>query len=250
MPRIDVYLIANARFHDTDYARLELLKLLAEDGEVRVRVAESFADTEAIAAADALITYTCDLRPQPAEEEALRAFVAGGGRWVALHATNALLDFGPEGIVAPRICDTFMDTLGSRFISHPPIQPFQVTVSAPDHPLVAGIEPFEASDEIYLCEYAPEGVTPLLETRFSGAFEAGYVENDWPDDDPRLIAYLRELGEGAVFYLTLGHSCSKYDMQPLVEEAPIVRGSWEHPAFRELLRRGLAWATAPARAGA
>ena len=185
----------NARFHDTNFARLELLKLLAEDDDVWVRVGESFADTEAIRASDVLVTYTCDLRPEPEEEEALRAFVEGGGRWLALHATNALLDFGPEGIIAPRICDTFMDTMGSRFISHPPIQPFQVTVSAPDHPLVAGIEPFEASDEIYLCEYT-DGITPLLETRFSGTFEAGYVENDWPDDDPRLIAYLRELGAG------------------------------------------------------
>ncbi|MXW25586.1 MAG: ThuA domain-containing protein, partial [Dehalococcoidia bacterium] len=118
MPRIDAYLVANARFHDTDFARLELLKLLHEDDDVRVRVAESFADTEGVRAADILVTYTCDLRPEPEEEEALRAFVEGGGRWVALHATNALLDFGPEGIIAPRICDTFMETLGSRFISH------------------------------------------------------------------------------------------------------------------------------------
>ena len=213
MPRIDACLIANARFHDTDFARLELLNLLAEDGDVRVRVDESFADTAAIRSADLLVTYTCDLRPSASEEAALREFVEGGGRWLALHATNALLDFGPDGIVAPRICDTFMDTLGSRFLSHPPIQPFRVTVSAPDHPLVAGIEPFEASDEIYLCDYV-EGITPLLETCFSGTFEAGYVENDWPDDDPRLIAYTRELGAGAVFYLTLGHTCGKYDMQP------------------------------------
>ncbi len=240
MPRIDAYLVVNARFHDSDFARLELLKLLAENDDVRVRVAESFADEEAILAADLLVTYTCDVRPSASEEAALRRFVEGGGRWMALHATNALLDFGPDGIIAPRICDTFMDTLGSRFISHPAIQPFQVTVSAPDHPLVVGIEPFEASDEIYLCEYA-EGITPLLETRFSGKFEAGYVENDWPDDDPRLIAYLRELGKGAVFYITLGHACGKYDMQPLREETEVVRGSWELPQFQELLRRGLSF---------
>ena len=248
MPRIDAYLVVNARFHDSDFARLELLKLMAEYEDVRVRVAESFADTEAILAADFLVTYTCDVRPTAEEEAALRRFVEGGGRWFALHATNALLDFGPEGIVAPRICDTFMETLGSRFISHPAIQPFQVTVSAPDHPLVAGIEPFEASDEIYLCQYS-EGITPLLETRFSGTFEGGYVENDWPNDDPRLIAYLRELGEGAVFYLTLGHACGKYDMQPMQEETEVVCGSWELPQFRELLDRGLSWAVEGATAG-
>lgn len=249
MPRIDAYLVANARYHDTDFARLELLKLLGEDDDVRVRVAETFADEAAIVGSDLLVTYTCDLRPSASEEAALRRFVESGGRWLALHATNALLDFGEDGVRAPRICDSFMDTLGSRFISHPPIQPFQVTVSAPDHPLVAGIEPFEASDEIYLCEYV-EGITPLLETRFSGTFTASYVENEWPDDDPRLIAYVRDLGAGAVFYITLGHACGKYDMQPIREETPVLRGSWELPVFHELLRRGLDWAKEPARARA
>ena len=71
MPRIDAYLVVNARFHDSDYARLELLKLLAEYEDVRVRVGESFADEEAILAADFLVTYTCDLRPTTSEEMAL-----------------------------------------------------------------------------------------------------------------------------------------------------------------------------------
>ena len=90
------YLVANARFHDTDYARLELLKLLSEHEDVRTRVAESFADTEVIAKSDFLITYTCDLRPTEEEEVALREFVAAGGRWIALHGTNAILDFTNE----------------------------------------------------------------------------------------------------------------------------------------------------------
>ena len=247
MPRIDAYLVANARNHDTDFARLELLKLLAEDDDVRVRVGETFADTEGIGAADFLVTYTCNLRPQPAEEEALEAFVTNGGRWLALHATNAILDFTPEGIIAPRGYNTFMETLGSRFISHPPIEPYTVAVSNPSHPLVSGIEPFETPDELYLCEYWP-GLAPLLETRFTGSFGGGYIEHDFPDEEPRLVAYLRPLGAGEVYYLTLGHSCGKYDMQPMRDVTPVVRGSWELPVFYELVRRGLEWAKAPARA--
>jgi len=244
--RVDAYLVANAKYHDTDFARLELLKLLAEDTDVRVRVAEDFSDTAAIGAADFLVTYTCDVRPAPEQEEALRAFVERGGRWVALHATNALLDFTPQGISCPRTCDTFMETLGSRFISHPPIQPYRVTVSNPAHPLVAGIEAFEASDELYLCEYSP-GVVPLLETRFTGSFpfRGGYVEHDFPEDTPRLVAYTHRVGAGEVFYLTLGHCCGKYDMQPLRDETAVVRGSWELPVFYELLRRAIAWAKEP-----
>ena len=38
--RIDCVLIAGGKYHDIDFARLELLKLLAEDSRVRVRVFE------------------------------------------------------------------------------------------------------------------------------------------------------------------------------------------------------------------
>ncbi|MDH5238971.1 MAG: ThuA domain-containing protein, partial [Acidimicrobiia bacterium] len=57
---IRAYLVANARYHDTDFARLELLKLLAEHPDIRTRVAEDFSDTAGIGDADLLITYTCD----------------------------------------------------------------------------------------------------------------------------------------------------------------------------------------------
>ena len=238
---VNAYLVVNARYHDTDFARLELLKLLAEDEEVRTRVADSFADSEAIAGSDFLVTYTCDLRPSEAEEAALRNFVSAGGRWLALHGTNAILDFGPKGMFAPRTHDTFMETLGSRFIAHPLLEPYLVTVSDPEHPLVRGFEPFEAGDELYLCEYYGE-VHPLLETRFTGTFHSGYAENEWPDDEPRLVAYTHPVGEGEVLYITLGHCCGKYDMQPIQEIAEVVRGSWENPTFLELLRRGLRWA--------
>ena len=45
---INVYLVCNARFHDTNFARLELLKLLAEHEDIHTHVAGSFSDTETI----------------------------------------------------------------------------------------------------------------------------------------------------------------------------------------------------------
>ena len=168
---IRAYLVANARYHDTDFARLELLKLLAEDPEVRTRVADSFSAVDAIAKSDFLVTYTCDLRPSEREAEALRDFVASGGRWLVLHGTNAILEIGPKGMDCSREHVTFMETLGSRFVAHPPLEPYTVTVSDPEHPLVRGIEPFEVPDELYLCEYYGE-VKPLLETRFTGTFQS------------------------------------------------------------------------------
>lgn len=237
-----VHLVANARYHDTDYARLQLLSLLGEFPDVRTTVAQTFGDTESLAEAQVLITYTCDLRPTPDQEAQLHKFVHDGGRWIALHATNALLDFGPNGVRNAPGHDVFMETLGSRFIAHPRIEPYTVTVSDPEHPLVAGIDPFEATDELYLCHYHPD-VQPLLETRYTGTFGGGYIDNEWPDDDPRLVAYLRPLGDGCVYYLTLGHCCGVHDMRPLQDVAPVVRGSWENPTYIELLRRAINWAS-------
>ena len=114
----------------------------------------------------------------------------------------------------------------------------------PEHPLVAGIEPFSTTDELYCSELHGE-LNVLMQTFYNGT-GGGFVENDWQNDDPRPVMYLHPVGEGEVLYLTLGHARSKYDMQPVMDEYPMVeRGSWEVPAYYELLRRGINWAKEP-----
>jgi len=248
--RIDVYLICNAKYHDTNFVRLELLKLLAEHEDIMVRVAEDYGDIEAINRAQLLITYTCDLCPTPEQQEGLKRFLTSGKRWFALHATNALIEFVGEpfevdGITIPGKADTpnkapmLMEMLGSRFVAHPPIQTLHITVSAPNHPLVQGIEPFEVFDEPYYCEFYGE-IRTLLESRYTGKAE-GYVHEDRDDDDPRPQFYLHPCGAGGVLYLTLGHCRGKYDMQPFMEVCSVERCSWDLPIYYELLRRGIRW---------
>src|SRR5215204_1161079 len=136
-----------------DFARLELLKLLHEHERIRVRVGEDYRDADAIAASDVLITYTCDVIPTDQEQAALERLLARGRRWLALHGTNSILRYAKgRGWEAPRIAPRFMQMLGSQFIAHPPIAPYRVEISEPDHPLVRGLEAFEADDELYLCE--------------------------------------------------------------------------------------------------
>lgn len=239
--RLNCVLVAGGKYHDIDFARLEILKLLAEDDRIRVRVFEDYSHLEAIAAADFLVTYTCDVTPSLTEQEALRAFVERGGRWYALHGTNSILRFLQNGLVdSPRWAPHFMETLGSMFIAHPPIGPYRVTVADPEHELVRGVEPFEATDELYLSEYYGK-LHVLLETEFEGE-ATGFVEANWPKAK-HPVFYLHPVGQGAVLYLTLGHCRGHYDMQPLMDFYPQPeRGSWELPVFYDLLRRGLAWA--------
>lgn len=239
---LSAYLVCGGRWHDFDFARVELLKHLGEHENVRTRVAEDFRDVEALRASDFLLTYTCDLDPVDEEgQKALAEYVVGGKRWFALHGTNSVFEFVEQGVAALRTHSVMMETLGSRFLAHPPIAPYTVHNSQPDHPLVKGIDAFEADDELYLCEYFGE-VQPLLQTRFTGEAR-GFVDRDWPDDDPRLVMYLHPEGRGEVLYLTLGHCRGRYDMRPRVDVYPRVeRCSWELPVFHELLRRGLRWA--------
>jgi hypothetical protein len=234
-------LVCGGRFHDFDYARLELLKHLAADPRVRTRVLDDWSQADAWQDADLLVTYTCDVRATPAQANALARYVEAGGRWLALHGTNSILEFEGMKVSCPRLAPRFMQTLGSQFLAHPPIQPYRVTISDPSHPLVKGIEPFDANDELYLSEFHGP-VKTLLETRFRGK-APGFDPLEWSDDAARPVMYLHDVGKGQVLYLTLGHCRGHYDMQPLIDYYPVIeRGSWELPVYHELLRRGLAWA--------
>jgi type 1 glutamine amidotransferase len=256
---INAYLVCGGLYHDMDYARLELLKLLGEHERIRVRVAEDYRDKSAIAAADFLVTYTCDVIPDAAELESLQAFLSAGRRWLALHGTNSVLKFlKGRGWDAPRTTPEFIAMLGSQFLAHPPIEPYLVEVSDPSHPLVAGLDAFEADDELYLCEYHGDNHA-LLHTRYRGE-APGFVARFWPGgvasggaaaardgedklSERQLVMYLHPHGAGEVLYCTLGHCRGKYDMRPMMAEYPTVeRGSWKLPVYHELLRRGIRWA--------
>ena len=58
--RLDVYLVAGGKYHNIDYARLELLKLMAEQPRLKVEVGSDYSDIDAICSADFIVTYTCD----------------------------------------------------------------------------------------------------------------------------------------------------------------------------------------------
>jgi type 1 glutamine amidotransferase len=149
--RIDAHFIAAGKYHDIDHARLEILRLLAEHPQIRTTVACDYSGLERLHQCRFLITYTCDLMPTPEEAAQLRAWVEKGGKWMALHGTNSILVFTPEGLVdAPETRPDVMEMLGTQFLAHPPIDRFMVEVVNPDHELTRGIADFEVVDELYL----------------------------------------------------------------------------------------------------
>ena len=250
--RIDGYMVVGGKWHDFVSVRLELLKLVAEHEEVRVKVSTNYEDTEAIAASSFLISYTCDVRPSVSAQHAIGDWVRGGGRWMALHGTNSALDGvvvrKPTGVESPRCFPDWAQLLGSQFVAHPVIQPYLVEIADPGHWLVTGIEAFSTiDDELYLSEYHNrEALHPLLHTTWSGD-AAGFQERDWSiatrGTDDHLVMYVKDEGNGAVLYNTLGHCRGHYDMVPVLPYYPkIERGSWDRPEYYELLRRSIRWA--------
>lgn len=238
----DGLLICSGKYHDIDFARLELLALFQEHPHHRIRVEADYRGVEALEATDYLVTYTCEVVPNEAETMALERFVAAGGRWLALHGTNSALGYRKgEGWYARDAAQPFMELVGSQFQAHPPIAPYPVHVTQPLHPLVAGIERFEAQDELYLCDFFGE-YEVLLHAEFNGE-TPGFVRSDWTDGAKRPVMYLKRHGEGEILYFNLGHARGHYDMRPLMDYyETIERGSWPKPEFQELLRRGIRWA--------
>ena len=240
--RLDVYLVAGGKYHNIDYARLEILKLIAEQPRLKVQIGADYSQIDEICECDFIITYTCDVIPTAEQTQRLCDAVSAGKKWFALHGTNSILRFLDDGRVnSPRENEPFMELLGSQFLSHPPIMPYEVQVSDPEHPLVKDIPTFTVDDELYLSVHHGEQTT-LLHTHWSGTTEA-FVDSDWESDEPRPCMYLHPYGEGQVLYLTLGHCRGKYDMQPVMEEYPEPEfGAWKTDEYYELLRRGIRWA--------
>ena len=79
--RKDVFLVCGGKYHDFDFARLELLKLLAEHEGVGFKGGNDYSDVEAMGQADLLVTYTCDEVPDAAGQARLKSHIEEGGKW-------------------------------------------------------------------------------------------------------------------------------------------------------------------------
>ena len=239
--RIDAHFVAAGKYHDIDFARLEVLKLLAEHPQIRTTVGCDYAATERIAACRFLVSYTCDLMPSAEETAAIRTWLEGGGKWLALHGTNSILVFTESGLVdTPNDRGDVMEILGTQFKAHPPIGPFKVEVVNRNHELTRGIEDFEVVDELYLSNTtAPIDI--LMQTRFAGE-ATGFIAGQWEETIVPVV-YTRQIGTGTVSYNALGHCRGHYDLPGMVDFYPNPeKCAWNYAVYYELLRRGISWA--------
>jgi hypothetical protein len=249
--------------HDMNYARLRILSILQERGDVYATLANDYADLARwLPESRMLITYVAGPYPDPAQNDALRKWLAAGGRWLALHGTSG----GKAARVGEHrrqmVKGEYHDTLGCFFLNHPPVRKFRVEVADRSDPITAGLPAsFEVADELYLIELQhPESTKILLTTQLErdpSPRGFGFVyDRDTsllPDGRTRVLGYTRSIGAGAVTYVALGHCHSPLNnVQPFVDasveasgKTPLTfRGSWETSEFERLLRNALEWGCA------
>jgi len=113
--------------------------------------------------------------------------------------------------------------VGGQWVAHPGnIIDYTVNIIKKNDPIVAGLNDFKMHSEQYYMHTDP-GNDVLATTTFSGK----YGDAEWIAGTVMPVAWKRKFGIGKVFYSSLGHVASDFD----VREA------------KEIMRRGMLWAT-------
>lgn len=123
------------------------------------------------------------------------------------------------------MCDAFRNNCGyqmmtgGQFVGHPDgVKDYTVDISAPEDPVVRGLDDFRMHSEQYYMHVDP-GNEVLATTTFDAR------SAPWVNGTVMPVVWKRIWGEGRVFFSSLGH----------------VAADFEVPEAREIQRRGLLW---------
>ena len=111
--------------------------------------------------------------------------------------------------------------VGGQWVAHPGnIIAYRVNITNHDHPITAGLADFDMRSEQYYMHVDP-GNTVLATTIFSAEYDT------WIEGTVMPVVWTRMWGKGRVSYTSLGHVARDFDV----------------PEAREIVRRGMLWAS-------
>jgi type 1 glutamine amidotransferase len=111
--------------------------------------------------------------------------------------------------------------VGGQWVAHPGgVIDYEVNITKQTDPIVAGLKDFKMKSEQYYMHVDPSNEV-LATTTFSS--EHAY----WIKGTVMPVVWKRLFGEGKVFYASLGHVAKDFDV----------------PEVREIVRRGMVWAS-------
>ena len=196
-----LFLGHNSKHHDSARFEPMLAEALAPEGITFTYTPDPNAlNTENLAKYDALMIYANHNTITPEQEKALLDFVAGGKGFLPIHAASYCFRNSPP----------YVALVGAQFQKHGTGE-FTATIVKPDHPVVAGIQPFNVWDETYVHTMHNQDRTVLMER----VDDVGREPWTW----------VRTQGKGRVFYTAYGHD----------------ERVWSHPMFHRLIRNAVRW---------
>jgi len=111
--------------------------------------------------------------------------------------------------------------VGGQWVAHPGgVIDYEVNITQPSDPIVAGLDDFAVHSEQYYMHVDPSNEV-LATTTFSGEHCA------WIEGTVMPVAWKRTYGAARVFYTSLGHVASDFDV----------------PEAKEIVKRGMLWAS-------
>jgi len=144
-----------------------------------------------------------------AQRQAFQKYIEAGGGFVGLHAATT----------TEREWPFFVSTIGGKFVRHPRLQKFVVTVVDRSHPSTRGLpESFEWEDECYFHDSLNPDLHPLLsadpeklDDPQKGAFPSSLIHGTVP------LAWTITTRHRRVFFTALGHAKESYSNPLLVK---------------------------------
>lgn len=125
------------------------------------------------------------------------------------------------------MADSFRDSpdyqfmVGSQWVAHPgDMIDYDVNISNHEHPITEGISDFRMHSEQYYLHLDPSNDV-LATTTFGGEY------HEWIAGAVMPVTYTRQWGKGRVAFSSVGHNLADFDV----------------PEAREIVRRGLLWAS-------
>ena len=150
---------------------------------------------------DGLMIYANHDSITTEQEKALLAFVKKGRGFIPVHCASFCFRNSPE----------YVDLVGGQFLKHK-TDTFTTQITKKDHAITDSLQEFSTWDETYVHDKLAKDITVLMER----------VEGDHREP----WTWVKEYGNGRVFYTAYGHD----------------ERTWDNPGFHELMKEGILWA--------
>lgn len=201
--RAEVLFLGHDSEHHNSRRYADWLAKAVFNGGINISYTERADDLNAenLSKFDGVIIYANHDYLSPYQEKALKDFVESGNGLIPIHSATGNF----------KNSDWYINTIGGQFKSHGTGN-FTAEITNTSHPVMEGLSEFETWDETYVHQRLNPDMDVLME-RVEGDSREPYT-------------WVREEGEGRIFYTAYGHNDS----------------TWTNYGFLQLVENGILWA--------